>query len=355
MTAARGERYIRDTLASHESCRHALRNVARGSCVASLTIDLMGQLVRGFARMRTNISSFKYSAVASACVVLLLGSACARENTSASGTPAQRTERAQDAGERFDAGAASADAAARSGEPDAATDSKDAEAESSDERARAGSGGDSKSTRVREERGGAGGTGGVGAGGATSRATGGRSGTAGQPTRAGAGGMPAASESEAVGGAGGAGDEAAESGGAGGTRAEGEAGSESEGAAGEPAESEEEESESSTDAGAPSGSDEPSDCERIVTACAAVTDPSEDVTSCLSVGQAADASACQARIEDCRQSCGAPLCAQVLVGCPATGSGPVQGCHQIGVTDNAGDCFGDGVKCLEYCGMVMTP
>jgi hypothetical protein len=45
----------------------------------------------------------------------------------------------------------------------------------------------------------------------------------------------------------------------------------------------------------------------------------------------------------------------VLVDCPSTGTGPVQGCHQIGVTDNASDCFGDGVKCLEYCRMVETP
>jgi hypothetical protein len=86
--------------------------------------------------MRTNMSSFKYRAVASVCAVLLLGSACARDDASTSGAPAERVERAQDADESFDAGAESADAAAQSSEADAATDSKDAEADSSDERAR---------------------------------------------------------------------------------------------------------------------------------------------------------------------------------------------------------------------------
>ena len=299
--------------------------------------------------------NFKYNAAASVCALLLLGSACASEDSGLSTAPRTQAAESGDAGPERDAARSDAETE----QADAAQASEDAGAERSDERASGGSGG-SRSTRAGSSQG--------GAGGATARSSGGRAGSAGQ-SQAGAGGSAATSEPEAVGGSGGAGGARAEAGsaaestssprgGAGGARAE--AGSEAEGAAGEPAEpSDEEPSDEepagSQDAGAPSGSDEPTACQQIATACGAVSEPSDDVSSCLRAGQASDESTCRARIESCRQSCGAPLCQQVLVECPATGSGSVQGCHQIGVTDNAGDCFGDGVKCLEYCREVAAP
>jgi hypothetical protein len=274
--------------------------------------------------------SFSYNAAATVCVMLLLGGACARDAADATKPqPAETSESFDASVESTDQGEGS-DAGARSGRADAG----------SNERAQADSGVESRPEPSGSSE--------AGAGGATSRSTS-RAGSGGQP----AAGRRASSGAEAGGGASGSASEPKGAAGVGG----GASGSpaETEGAAGGSEEAEAESAGSGGTGGAPSSSEEPGACGQIATACAAVTGPSEDVTACLGVGQAADSSACEARIEACRQTCGAPLCQQVLEACPTSDAGPVQGCHQVGLTDNAGDCFGDGVKCLEYCGMVVTP
>lgn len=82
-----------------------------------------------------------------------------------------------------------------------------------------------------------------------------------------------------------------------------------------------------------------------------MTQPNSDVTRCAEVGEAGDASTCQARLDECTTSCGRQMCQRLASAChdDASGDDKVGECHDIGHDEDAESCFEQGVECLELC------
>jgi hypothetical protein len=308
---------------------------------------------------------FKYTSAASVFAVLLLSSACSTDESTKHGA-----QKAQDAG-AMDASSATntlggAGSRSKSGRADGgiAADKSDTDAGANEPetqvKSTGGSGGAGASNTARTT------SGQGGSGGTKARTTGNSAGSAGQPTagtsaRGGAGGSTP-SGSDASGGSGGTGganidagsDQSEGSAGEGGASEQGSAGDggdEAGGAGGTGGAGGSDEG----SAGAAGGSDEAGqECAQISRACSAVASPSSDAMACAMVGESGDASTCQARLGDCRQACGAPLCQQLTAECPNDSADTARnGCRQLGVTNDPNNCFGDGPSCLDLCHSTM--